>query len=81
LKHRVGHVFVLAIRVCALDGGQVTPLMTARICIFQRAWLALLSFSEMFWPVRGLLIGVDELTNGMGRILLVLEGVSGYHVK
>jgi hypothetical protein len=40
--------------------------MTARIYIFQRAWLALLSFSEMIRLVRGLLISVDVDELAMG---------------
>jgi hypothetical protein len=39
----------------------------------------MVGFAQLLRDV--LLIGVDELANGMGRILLVLEGVSGYHVK
>jgi hypothetical protein len=35
----------------------------------------------MFRPLRELLIGVDELAIGMGRILLVLYSGFGYHVE
>jgi hypothetical protein len=35
--------------------------MMGRTCIFHNAWLPLLNFSEMVWPVSGLMIGVDEV--------------------